>query len=49
MCFMRSFKWLSDSSENLSGDHFVEKQSECNQLEKQEGCMFCHFSGKMAA
>lgn len=43
MCFMQNFKCLSDSSENLSEDNFMEKQSEWNQLEKQEGGMFCHF------
>lgn len=40
---MKDFKWLSDSSENLSGDNFMEKQSQWYQLGKQAECMFCHF------
>lgn len=43
MCFMQDFQWLCDSSANLSGENFLEKQSQWNQLEKREGCMFCHF------
>lgn len=44
---MQNFKWLGDSSENLSGDNFMEKQSQWYQLGEQEGCLLCHFSGRM--
>lgn len=48
MCFMQNFKWLGDSSENLSGDNFMEKQSQWYQLGEQEGRLLCHFSGRTA-
>lgn len=28
MCFMQDFKWLCDSAANLSGENFLEKQSQ---------------------
>lgn len=44
VCFLQNFRWLRDSPANLSGDNFMEKQSQRNQLEKQGGCVICHFS-----